>query len=127
MRKNDLIKKLQAISGNPEVVLWNGMVGDWMPVGKLQESYLTRVTKNYYIRSCEMEEQLNRKDFNYTLPEDEKQRLEGMYKKVISWEDNQFVTEEDVKAKRHQVKRVLYIDAKKRGVSTFDRLGSIEY
>ena len=27
MKKNDLIKKLQQIEGNPEIVLWNGMVG----------------------------------------------------------------------------------------------------
>ena len=49
MRKNDLIKMLKEIKGNPEVVLWNGMVGDWMPVGKLSESYLTKITKHYWV------------------------------------------------------------------------------
>jgi hypothetical protein len=34
MRKNDLIKLLQEIDGNPEVSLWNGFVGDWMPISK---------------------------------------------------------------------------------------------
>jgi len=29
MRKNDLIKLPNQIEGNPEVVLWNGYVGDY--------------------------------------------------------------------------------------------------
>ena len=29
MKKNELIAKLQAIKGNPDIVLWNGTVGDY--------------------------------------------------------------------------------------------------
>ena len=28
MKKNDLIKPLQTIEGNPDIVLWNGFVQD---------------------------------------------------------------------------------------------------
>lgn len=32
MRKNDLIKKLQEIEGNPEIVLYNSFVDDWQHI-----------------------------------------------------------------------------------------------
>lgn len=127
MRKNDLIKKLQAIKGNPEVVLWNGMVGDWMPIGEPTESYLTRCSKNYYVRAVEAEMKIKKKDWDFVLPEEEKVRLEKSHAKNNPWEHNEWVTQEDVDAKRQQVKNVIYINAKPRGIKTFDRLGGLEY
>ncbi|AXC39087.1 UNVERIFIED_ORG: hypothetical protein [Escherichia phage CMSTMSU] len=32
--KNDLIKMLQEIDGNPEIVIWNGYVDDYMNIEK---------------------------------------------------------------------------------------------
>lgn len=127
MRKNDLIKKLQAIKGNPDVVLWNGMVGDWMPIGEITESYLTRCSKNYYVRAVEAEMKIKKKDWNFVLPEEEKTRLEKSHAKNNPWEHNEWVTQEDVDAKRQQVKNIIYINAKPRGIKTFDRLGGLEY
>lgn len=126
MRKNDLIKKLQEIEGNPEICLWNGLVGDWMPVDKLAESYLCKITQNYWIQAVESEEKITRRDFEYSLPQDEVEALKKQYKKM-QWEDNEFVTEEDVKEKRYKTKRIVYVCAGRRGVSTFDRLGDISY
>lgn len=34
MRKNDLIELLQSIKGNPEIMFWNGLVGDVVPLTK---------------------------------------------------------------------------------------------
>ena len=34
MKKNDLIKLLNTIEGNPDVVLWNGFVGDYQDISK---------------------------------------------------------------------------------------------
>lgn len=126
MRKNDLIKKLQEIKGNPEICMWNGLVGDWMPIAKIHESYLCKITQSYWIQSVESGEKITRRDFEYSLPQDEVEGLKKQYKK-IQWEDNEFVTEEDVKEKRYKIKRIFYICADRRGVSTYDRLGEISY
>ena len=126
MRKNDLIKMLQEIKGNPEVVLWNGMVGDWMPVGKLSESYLTKITKQYWLQTVCNEEKIDKKDWDFVIPQAELSLLEKQYRK-FQWESNEFVTSEDIASKRYKMKKVIYIDAKTRGVKTFDRFGSIKY
>lgn len=126
MKKNDLIKMLQEIEGNPEVVLWNGMVGDWMPVGKLSESYLTKITKQYWLQTVCNEEKIKKKDWDYEIPQAELSLLEKQYRK-FQWESSEFVTSEDIASNRYKMKTVIYIDAKTRGVKTFDRLGGIEY
>ena len=38
MRKNELIKILEGISGNPQVVIWNGYVGDYNNISSDVES-----------------------------------------------------------------------------------------
>ena len=40
MKKNDLIELLNGIKGNPDIVLWNGMVGDYMHIKGLEEGDL---------------------------------------------------------------------------------------
>lgn len=40
MRKNKLIEILQSMSGNPEIVMWNGYVGDFMPIGNIVMSHV---------------------------------------------------------------------------------------
>jgi hypothetical protein len=126
MRKNDLIKLLQNIEGNPEVLLWNGMVGDWMHIDKPVEGYLVKIDKEQFIESCRLRECRDRNNWEYQFSKDELADVEKWYKRQ-EWEENHFVTEEDIKEKRWKQKRVLYLQAKKRGVSTFDRLGNIEY
>lgn len=37
MRKNDLIKMLESIKGNPEIMFWNGIVGDVVPISSKME------------------------------------------------------------------------------------------
>ena len=40
MRKNQLIELLQGIKGNPEVMVWNGLVDDYMPIGSVDTNTL---------------------------------------------------------------------------------------
>jgi len=43
MRKNDLIKILENVKGNPEIMLWNGHIHDVMPISKeLDTCYLSK-------------------------------------------------------------------------------------
>jgi len=127
MRKNDLIKQLQAIKGNPEVVLWNGYVGDYMHIDKPVQSELVKMHKDYWIESVRLEDCRDRKDWSYQLPEAKIKELEHRHKTEIQWEINEYVNEEDIAKKRYTKKSVVFLQAKKRGISTFDRVGGIEY
>ena len=72
------------------------------------------------------EEKIKKKDWDYEIPQEELPLLEKQYRK-FQWESNEFVTSEDIASKRYKMKKVIYIDAKTRGVKTFDRFGSIKY
>jgi hypothetical protein len=128
MRKNDLIKLLQETKGNPEIVLWNGLVGDYMQIdNKLVEGELSKMTFEGLLHYYSLERKRDENDWNYELTEEEKQGLLKNYKDNYKWEINQFVTKKDIKRKTHKSKRVLYINAKISGKSHNDRLGSIYY
>ena len=71
MKKNELIAKLQAIKGNPEIVLWNGTVGDYQHIGSLVEGDLVKQTLHDYIERCRMEKCRDEKDWKVQLTEDE--------------------------------------------------------
>lgn len=127
MKKDKLIKLLLSIEGNPDILLWNGYVGDWTDIKALEESDLVKMTKDYYIASVELEEKINKGDSDYTLPESEKEKLHTSYKKDISWQTNEYITHDDIKKKRYDKKRIIYIKPKLRGKNMTDRYGSIEY
>ena len=117
MRKNDLIKLLEGIKGNPEVVLWNGHVGDFMHIGKLSEDFLNKYSKRFYSQLIKTED-----------PQRSDEEIEKLYRS-LEYEYNQFIAEEDCKGSdpMYKKKRIIFIDAKPRGINTFDRLGEISY
>jgi hypothetical protein len=63
------------------------------------------------------------------MPAEEVAELTKRHKsgKVNKWEMNPYVTLEDVEAKRYSLKKVLIHQAKVKGESTWDRMGSISY
>ena len=126
MRKNDLIKQLQQLKGNPEVMLWNGIVGDYMPIGELVESNLVKQTKEHYFEMCRLEDCRDAKDWTLQLSDHKKQRLSKYYDS-FTYEDDPYVTAEDIKLKTYKQKRIIAIDAKKTGKKYLDRCGSIDY
>lgn len=128
MKKSDLIAALNAIPGNPEIKLWNGMVGDWMDIDKeLVPSDLVKQTFEHYVEMIRLERCHDLKNWDVQLDDEEIAELRKSYKQYINWECNQFVKEDDIKEKRYRRKNIFYINGKRRGVSTFDRLGSLEY
>lgn len=127
MKKNDLVKLLEGLEGNPDVVLWNGYVGDYMHIKGLSESDLVKLTFAHYSQMVEFDGKKDRNDFNYVLTTDEIEELKKDYKKHINWETNPYVTLEDIKDKRYSKKRIVYIEAALRGKSSFDRSGSMSY
>jgi hypothetical protein len=128
MKKSQLIELLNAIPGNPDIKLWNGMVGDWMDVDKeLVPATLVKQTFQNYVERVRLQRCHELKNWDIQFDAEEIAELRQSYKQYIGWECNQFVDEDDVKEKRYSQKNIVYINAKRRGVSTFDRLGNMEY
>lgn len=126
MKKDKLIKMLSEIPGNPDIILWNGMVGDWMDIGNLVEGDLVKTTYSHYVQHVQFDERKRLNDWTYTLPADELVDLKKSYNSIV-WEHNPFVTLDDIKEGHYKSKRVVYINAKTRGISTWDRLGKVSY
>ena len=94
MKKNELIAKLQAIKGNPDIVLWNGTVGDCQHIGNLVEGDLVKQTLQDYLERCRMEKCRDEKDWKVQLTEDEISECKQYYKN-FEYEQNNYVTNEE--------------------------------
>ena len=128
MKKSKLIEMLNRLEGDPEIKLWNGMVGDWMDIDReLVPSDLVKQTFAHWLEMCRVEECIKRKDWDYRMPAEEVAQLKKNYNKVHEWELNPYVTLEDVQEKRYSLKNIYILNAKPRGVKSFDRLGDIDY
>ena len=129
MKKSKLIELLNNLEGDPNILLWNGGVGDWMDIDKnFIESNLVKMTFAGYIRAIENERIRHaHKDLGYIIPKEEYPELKKNYNKNIEWEDNEFINDCDILNKRYTKKSVIMINSKSRGVRTWDRLGTINY
>jgi hypothetical protein len=125
MKKNDLIKLLQEVKGNPDVVLWNGLVGDWMHIKELTPLELVKESKEHIRRAIDHEAM---RDGEALMSDEE---FEKWYKKSSynEWDiPNQFVKPEHFESwYGTRRKTIIVLDAKPRGKSTWDRLGTMEY
>ena len=127
MRKNDLIKLLQTIEGNPDIVLWNGIVGDYQNIStELVEGELVKKTLKCYLEHNRMVRCLKENDWQYQLTNEEVEYLTNIYK-TFDYEQNNYVTQEDIKEKRYRKKRVVYIQPKESGKTYFNRRIKVEY
>ena len=126
MRKNKLIQLLQAIKGNPDIKLWNGSVGDWMDIDRLQEGYLYKNTLAHYLESCRIESCIDIKDWEYQQSPEEISKL-TQYHKTLQWNHSEFIECHPDAQKHYTKKKVIFLAPKPRGVKTWDRLGDIYY
>lgn len=127
MKKSKLIELLLKLDGDPEVLLWNGFVSDWVDIGTVIEYDLVKQTFEDYCRRVEYEEKRNRLSWEYKLSEEEVKSLKKHYRKVCKWEVNEFVDEEQIQNKYYRRKRVVFINAKQKHEETWDRMGRISY
>lgn len=128
MKKDKLIELLSSIEGNPEIVMWNGFVGDYMHISpKFVEDKLVKKTLAGYLEDCWLSECRDRNDWNYKLTDDLRGQLTSQYRKYNKWEQNQYITKEDINSNRYTAKRVVYIQPKLRGETCFDRNGNLSY
>lgn len=128
MKKSKLIELLNKLEGDPDIKLWNGMVGDWMEISpELVPQDLVKQNLDHWLEMCRLEDCHDRKDWNYQMPKEEVERLTKNYPKLHQWEMNPYITMEDVKEKRYKMKKILLLQPKVRGVKTWDRMGDISY
>jgi hypothetical protein len=128
MLKSRLIELLNNIEGNPEIKLWNGFVQDWVNISpNISPMVLSRMTKAYWFETVRMEGCIDRKDWEYELSHQDIEELEKQYPTGCKWEDNQYVSEEDIKSKRYKQRTVYVIQAKQKKEEYFDRVGSVSY
>jgi len=129
MKKNKLIELLQNIKGNPEVKLWNGMVDDWMDIC-IVESELVKESEEFL--RWQVEAQWKQDNKVWEIPAEVQHQLNETIHhlcKKREWDfPNPYVSAEDEKTwYGKNRKKILLIDGKKRGKTTFDRLGDISY
>jgi hypothetical protein len=129
MKKNKLIELLQKIEGNPEVKLWNGMVQDWMDI-QVVENELVKECKDFVRFRFEASWKQDNK--TWEIPPDVQTQLDKQIDEAYKNEEwefvNPFVSQKDEKLwYGKNRKKILLIDGKKRGKTTFDRLGDMSY
>ena len=128
MKKSKLVAMLNKLEGDPEIVLWNGMVGDWMDISpKLVKGSLVRETLRHYLDMARIRKCASVSKWDETLSENEVSDFKRSHREGTHWMENPHVTEDAIKRGDYLEKVVFYIDAKPRGVSTWDRLGNIDY
>lgn len=137
MRKNDLIKMLESIKGNPEIMLWSSLVGDIVPISsKMEEVELYKDSLEYKQKVYENEYILSLKNGELTdLPDETefheklkslRQEAEAAYKKE-KYEYRLYMNEKLIKSGTLKKKKVVVMQPRIVGKSSWDRFGEIKY
>lgn len=125
MKKNKLIELLQSIKGNPEIVVWNGLVGDYQPISnKITETYQYKETKQYQLETINNErlrdglEPITINDF----------KDESDYELRNIFQEIHYLRSRNKKIKDcYNKKRVAILETKTRNKTMYDRTGKINY
>lgn len=132
MKKSELIKKLNEIKGDPEILLWNGFVGDYQKVSKnIVEHVFVKETQESIFKNLVFEEMRKRKSFDdlpNDLIENIKKEAQVLFKES-EWDlPNEYFDEESFKSHYGKnKKKIIILDAEARGKTTSDRNGEIKY
>ena len=130
MRKNKLIDILNQIDGNPDILLYNGFVDDFMDFNiRTEPCVLVKHTREFFYNNlCHTFQTRNSR-----LPSEAENQVllnkaENLSKKE-EWEfPNEFVTQDEVgRWYGNRMKKVFMIEARLRNKKCYDRAGSLEY
>jgi len=127
VKKSELLKLLEDVPDNGDVLLWNGMVGDWMDIQRIAPSRMVKMTQQKMVELCRLEKCQDHRDWSYQLTAEEVADAKSAWRSNYKWEFNDYVTEDRIKAGDYKAKTVYLIDAKPRGETTWDHLGNISY
>ena len=115
MRKNELIKLLQEIPGNPDVVIWNGFVEDYQHPTKPEAVEFRRIKKNFQAVLVNSERTEKGQD-----PMTEEEYLKYPQN---DWELPCYSIFPEHEEKRNMI----VLDMKERGKEVFNRMGTTRY
>lgn len=122
MRKNDLIKLLETLEGNPEVALWNGYVGDYNHISSTLDTLeLVKETREFILSSLiHQHKAMEGLAFDAELPQEEIQRLSDLatiLHKERSWDTpNPYVSPEEYESwYGKRVRKIVVLSPKERG------------
>ena len=132
MRKNELIKLLQGIEGNPEVRLWNPYAGDYNPILGVQVDTLYKESVSFIFEWLKAE--IYQREKRWELTTNEVEQLESKAKQIHKNREytlpNEYVTEEE-KDRWYQkrTKSIIVLSPKKVGKTSYGRhkYDDIEY
>ena len=123
MRKNELIKILEGINGNPQVVIWNGYVGDYNNInGDVASIELVKNSREF------LESAINhQRSLEGLGPVTDTEMSDIM--RSQEWDlPNSYVDDSDMErwyGKKR--KRIVVLEPVARGKKSFDRLGTTSY
>ena len=124
MRKNELIKLLQGIEGNPEVRLWNPYVEDYNPILDVQVDTLYKESASFIFECLKAETYQREK--RWELTSNEVELLEFQAKQIHKEREyglpNEYVTEKE-KDRWYQkrTKSIIVLSPKKVGKTSCGR------
>ena len=128
MKKNTLIKLLQDIEGNPDIVVWNGFVEEYQHIDTdLLQCELVKETVEFREKNLITEWYLNNQ--SAIIPIDELSKLaKNLYKKDDWKLPNPYITKEEFKQwYGNKRKKVVILNLKKRNKTHSDRTGKLRY
>ena len=131
MKKNQLIELLQSIEGNPEIMIWNGLVNDVMHIQGVGNDRLYKYSKEHIYSQLKYS-QHELKSISDGLPKDTekelKQQAERLFKKAKYEYPNPYLDPADYGSwYSKRTKPILVILAAPTGKTHADRLGTITY
>lgn len=131
MKKNEMIAKLQEISGNPELVFFNGATGYCHSISKkAEEDLYVKYCEEHVFSNLKFEEMKARNSFD-DLPEEVLANLRIKAKQIVKdsiWDiPNPYHKKEEYKKYfgKNQ-KKVVVFTLLEKGITGVDRLGSYE-
>ena len=122
MRKNKLIELLQALPGNPSILLWNGLAEDWVDIEtQLVKGVLHKQTFDEFLDAVKREQRIRTRNIEY---EPSGEKLAELRR---SYAERAYKMEEDVVlagSKRHDA---YLIHAKYKGATAWGQQASLRY
>ena len=128
MKTNKLLKLLNSIEGNPDILLWNGFVSDWMDI-ELTDSILVKPCKQHIEKCLRMESMID-KNRNLTVEEYESiSAIASNISKNSQWDTpNEFLNNTQFKEwYGTRTKSVVFIEGKLRNKSDSSFQGPLIY
>ena len=122
MKKSKLIRLLNTVKGDPDVLVWNCQLSDYVDIEhQLTHSHLVRMTFEWYCKLLEYDRIAEKQDPDYRIPESELPELQKAYDAETGWGVNDLINYKDVSARKYHRKYVLFMKTKGRGLRAVKR------